>query len=147
MSVPDFQSMFVPFLQITADGQEHRFKQITESVADAMKLSKDDREEMLPSGNQRRLVNRVGWARTHLKHAKLIEYTGRGVMKITLREMEMLAGQPAALTLKDLDQFSEHYEWYHKKRPDKATVGNGSGGNPDGLTPEERIANLTSDLN
>ncbi len=146
MAVPDFQSMFVPFLQIAADGKEHAIKQISESVADAMQLSKEDREEMLPSGSQRRLANRVGWARTHLKHAELIEYTARGVMKITPRGLEVIAGQPASLTLKDLDQFPEHYEWHHKKRPDKPTGGD-SGGELEGLTPEERISNLTSELN
>tara|TARA_R110002049_G_scaffold285698_4_gene467036 strand:- start:185110 stop:186153 length:1044 start_codon:yes stop_codon:yes gene_type:complete len=147
MSVPDFQSMFVPFLKITADGEEHAIKQVTESIADAMQLSKEDREEMLPSGSQRRLANRVGWARTHLKHAGLIEYTARGVMKITPRGQELIGSQPSSLTLKDLDQFPEHFEWHHKKRPDKAIGGGGSGDEPETQTPEERIANLTGELN
>ena len=61
MAVPDFQSMFVPFLQVVSDGQDHTTKGITEAVANHFGLSKEDREEMLPSGNQRRLNNRVGW--------------------------------------------------------------------------------------
>lgn len=139
MAVPDFQSMFVPFLQITADGKEYKIKEITQAIADSMKLSKEDREEFLPSGNQRRLANRVGWARTHLKHAELIEYTSRGVMKITPRGLDLIAGKPTSLSLKDLDQFPEHYEWHHKKRPVDPI--------DEELTPEERIVGLTSELN
>jgi hypothetical protein len=43
MAVPDFQSMMLPFLQFAAD-----------------------REEVLPSGNQPRLGNRVGWCRSQI---------------------------------------------------------------------------------
>lgn len=52
MAVPDFQSMFVPFLQILSDGCEHTTKNMTEDVAKHFGLSNDDCEEMLPSGNQ-----------------------------------------------------------------------------------------------
>ncbi|MCA9125660.1 MAG: winged helix-turn-helix domain-containing protein [Planctomycetales bacterium] len=102
MADPDFQSMFVPFLCEFSDGEEHAIKQVTEAIADGMDLTRQDREEMLPSGSQRRLANRVGWARTHLKHAKLIEYTGRGVMKITQRGLDTLSSHPNGLTLKKI---------------------------------------------
>lgn len=139
--------MFVPFLSSIADGEEHAIKDVANAIADQMDLSREDREEMLPSGSQRRLANRVGWARTHLKHAGLIEYTGRGVMKITQRGQDVLAGTPSALTLKDLDQFPEHFNWHHKKAPSKPSGGNDEVTDLDTLTPEERIASLTSDLN
>lgn len=146
MAVPDFPSMFVPFLQIVSDGNEHHIKEITEAVADRMKLSKEDREAILPSGSQRRLANRVGWARTHLKHAGLIEYLGRGMMKITDRGIQLLASRPAALSLKDLDQFEEHRIW-------RAGGGKKGGGGDDGtvpiaveLTPIEQLSSLSSDL-
>lgn len=147
MAVPDFQSMFIPFLNSISDGGEHAIKDVANAIADQMELSREDREEMLPSGSQRRLANRVGWARTHLKHAGLIEYTGRGVMKITQRGQDVLAGTPSALTLKDLDQFPEHFNWHHKKAPSKPIGGNDEVADLDTLTPEERIASLTSDLN
>lgn len=147
MAVPDFQSMLLPFLQIIADGKEHPIKQITASIADAMGLSKDDREEMLPSGNQRRLANRVGWARTHLKNALLIDYTGRGVLKITQRGRDSIASNPGGLTLKDLDLFPEHYEWRHKERADDPIGVIDPNPVVDKLTPDEQIASLTSALN
>ena len=145
MAVPDFQSMFVPFLKIVSDGKDHTTKEIIESMAQHFELSNEDREEMLPSGNQRRLNNRVGWARTHLKHALLIEYVSRGVMKITPRGLELLATNPTSLNLRDLDKFPEHDEWFHKKRDKTKT--DDSKTTPESQTPEERIADLTGSLN
>ena len=148
MAVPDFQSMFVPFLKIASDGNEHSIKGVTEAIANCFDLVKEDREEMLPSGNQRRLANRVGWARTHLKHALLIDYMGRGIVKITDRGLELLASNPSALSLKNLDEFPEHNEWFHKKRPGKSpTIDSDEDRETDGLTPVERISSLTKSLN
>ncbi len=148
MAVPDFSAMFVPFLQVLSDGSEQHIQTITETVADRMGVSKEDRELMLPSGNQRRLANRVGWARTHLKHAALIEYCGRGVMKITDRGLQLLTTKPASLSLKDLDQFAEHKAWRSKG---KNIDGGGGGVSPvvvePGLTPMEQMSTLSSELN
>ena len=145
MSVPDFQSMFLPFLRIVSDGSEHSTRNVINRIADHFKLSKEDREEMLRSGNQRRLDNRVGWARTHLKHALLIAYVRRGVMKITDRGLELLATDPGSLNLRDLDKYQEHYDWFHTKRSSK---GRDKGPEPDteDQTPEEQIAGLTKTL-
>ncbi|MEX1039648.1 MAG: restriction endonuclease [Pirellulaceae bacterium] len=142
MAVPDFQSMFIPFLQILSDGNEHQIKVIAEMIANKMQLSKADREMMLPSGNQRRLANRVGWARTHLKHAGLIEYTKRGVMKITDRGTQLLASNPTALTLKDLDQFEDHKAWRSGQYGNDVEETNT---HPE-LTPSEQLSELAGSL-
>lgn len=147
MSVPDFQSMLVPFLHIVADGNEHTTKEVIAAMADHFELSKDDREELLPSGKQRRLNNRVGWARTHLKHALLIEYVRRGVLKITARGTELLATNTDVLNLRDLDKFPEHYEWFHKKRDKNEATESPASVETDTQTPEERISSLTEALN
>jgi len=147
MAVPDFQSMFVPFLRILSDGYEHTTKGMAEDVAKHFGLSKDDCEEMLPSGNQRRLSNRIGWARTHLKHALLIEYINRGVMKITERGQQLIATNPSALTLRDLDKIPEHNDWFHKKSSGKDEIEDITTTITDGLTPVERISGLTKSLN
>lgn len=149
MAVPDFQSMFVPFLKIAADGKEHSIKEMTEAIADHFELSKEDREEMLASGSQRRLANRVGWARTHLKHALLIDYVARGVLQITARGQELAATNPSKLTLKDLDKYPEHNEWFHQKPASKTASQERSEdtSDTDELTPIEQISNLTKSLN
>lgn len=58
----------------------------------------------------------------------------------------MLATNPGSLNLRDLDKFSEHDEWFHKKRPGKEKVDEPED-IADTQTPEERILSLTRALN
>lgn len=67
MAIPDFQRFMLPFLQILGDGEEHTLSEVIETLAEASGLTEDDRKELLPSGRQAKLDNRVGWTRTHLK--------------------------------------------------------------------------------
>lgn len=141
MAVPDFQSMFVPLLKVVSDGRNHTTKEIVEALVEHFQLSNEDREEMLPSRNQRRLNNRVGWARTHLKNALLIDYVGRGVVKITPRGLKLLATNPESISLRDLDEkYPEHLAWLNKKGPKPTPINGGTSSE----TPDEQIARLTN---
>ena len=51
--------------------------------------------------------NRVGWARTYLKKAGLIEAPNRGVFKITDRGFKTLTTNPVRIDAKFLEQFPE----------------------------------------
>jgi restriction system protein len=141
MAVPDFQSMMLPFLQFAADGNDHELSAVTEHIAQHFKLTPADREDMVPTGNQSRLGNRVGWCRTHLKQAGLIEYVRRGVFRITERGRQVLAQKPPSINLKFLNQFSEHRDWFQRPKPKEALQ------TPvEALTPEERMEDLADDL-
>lgn len=139
--------MFVPFLRFSADGAERKLSEVTAHIADHFQLSPADREEVLPSGNQNRLANRVGWCRTHLKHARLIESTRRGYFRISERGREALATNPAKLTLRDLDRYPEHLAWFHveKKRDDGSDAPAASEAE-DAATPEEQLDRLAAEL-
>jgi restriction system protein len=52
MTVPDFQSIMLPFLKIAGDGREHSFSETVEILAQQL-LSGEDLKEMLPSGQSR----------------------------------------------------------------------------------------------
>src|SRR5512139_3033136 len=110
MTVPDFQSMMLPFLKIAGDGQEHSFSEAVETLAKQLKISDDDWKELLPSG-QPRFENRVGWARTHLKKAGLLAPTGRGRFCITDRGKQVLKTSPDKIDLRFLMQFPEYVEF------------------------------------
>ncbi len=136
--------MMVPFLQLASDGKEHELQEAANYIADSFRLGPDDREEPLPSGNQTRLSNRVGWCRTHLKVAGAIEYVRRGVFRITERGLDLLKSHPEGLSLKILDQFQEHYDWFHSKaKKEPASTFSESTGSG---TPEEQIQALVADL-
>ncbi len=111
MAIPDFQSIMLPLLKIVSDGEVHSTNEVIETLASQFKLTEDDRRELLPSGNSRRFNNRVGWARTHLKKAGLIEYPERGKYQITKRGLQVLESEPIEITVSFLKQFSGFMEF------------------------------------
>ena len=145
MPVPDFQSIMLPLLRFAGDGKEHELRDAIDFIAEHFKLSPSDREELLPTGNQSRLDNRVGWARTHMKKAELLEYVRRGVFRITKRGQEVLKQSPPSLNLKFLDRFPEHKDWFHAE-----PAGNGVVTEPLNplivATPEEQMESISTGL-
>jgi restriction system protein len=84
--IPDFQTLMLPLLQILADGKEYRLRDVINALSDKFNLTTEERIQQLPSGNQAIIDNRIGWARTYLKKAKLLESPRRGVIKL-IREL------------------------------------------------------------
>lgn len=111
MAVPDFQSFFLPFLQLLSDGKEHSIRDMYPILADQLELSESDRQQVLPSGQMKTYVNRIGWTRTHLKKAGLINASKRGHLVITDRGREVLAQCPQRITVKSLQIFPEFQEF------------------------------------
>ncbi len=111
MAVPDFESLLLPLLQITADRQEHRWRETVDELARRIGLSEADRKVLLPSGRKAMFDNRAGWALTYLKKAGLVGSLGRGRFRITERGIRVLEGNPAEITAKSLDQFPEFLEF------------------------------------
>jgi restriction system protein len=108
MTVPDFQSIMLPLMQLASDGNEHSFRESVECLAKFFKLSEDDRKELLPSGQMRLFDNRVGWTKTHLLKAGLLEAPRRSIFQITTRGKEVLSRKPSQINSKFLKQFSEY---------------------------------------
>jgi len=70
----------------------------------------------LPSGSQFTFANRVGWARTYMNKAALLESTRRGYFRITPRGRQLLSKSPVEINVKFLDQFPEFIEFRTKHR-------------------------------
>lgn len=111
MSIPDYQSCMLPFLRFLGDGKEHTLREAEEALSENFSLTPAERAELLPSGQQGIFKNRVGWARTYIKKAGLIEATKRGVFKITDRGFKILASNPPRIDVKFLEQFPEFIEF------------------------------------
>src|SRR6267143_3659514 len=94
MNIPDYQSLMSPILLIAKDRKEHSVGEMTEHLAKSYNLTEQQRLEKLPSGKQSKFNNRVGWALTHLKKAKVLEPTEKGKFRITDRGMKLLSDTP-----------------------------------------------------
>ena len=67
LAIPDFQTVMLPFLEALRDGKERTMRDLTEELTRRFMLTKEERQEHLPSGPQSLFYNRVAWAKTHLK--------------------------------------------------------------------------------
>jgi restriction system protein len=101
----------LPLLELLQDGQPRQVGQIYSALADRFHLTTEERVEVLPSGLQSRFENRVGWACTYLKKAKLAVSPKRGTYEIAARGKEVLAQRPTRIDLRFLDQYEEVREF------------------------------------
>lgn len=110
----------LPLLELLGDGHEHRFGDAVEALADEFRLSEDERSQMLPSGRDRLIRNRVGWARTYLGKAGLLRAARRGFLQVTDRGLEVLASNPGRVDMKFLERFPEFLQFreLRHERPD-----------------------------
>jgi restriction system protein len=111
MVVPDYQSIMLPLMEFASDQEEHSLRNATDHLAIHFGLTDEDRKELLPSGKQTVFANRVGWAKTHLSKAGLLETPRRSIFKITFRGVEILSKKPQKINVSLLRQFPEFLEF------------------------------------
>lgn len=83
MAVPKYYEMYKSFLKALLDQKEHPFSDVKAQVISDFMLSDEDVAELLPSGRQAVFSNRIGWCRTYLKKAGLIDSPSRAHFVIT----------------------------------------------------------------
>jgi restriction system protein len=142
MAIPTFQQITLPLLKLLEDKQEHSLRQVIDTLTNEFILTSEEQRALLPSGKQAIFDNRVGWARTYMKKAGLLEYTRRGFFRITERGLDVLIQKPTMIDVKFLEQFEEFKEFQtirHEKAitPDREETEN---------TPEEALANAYQNL-
>lgn len=150
MSIPDYQALMLPLLRLASDGAEHAMRDVVEALAEELKLTEEERRELLPSGQQARFANRVHWARSYLKQAGLLDSPRRGYMMISQRGREVLSESPAELNVDFLMRFPEFQEFRSKSGTQSgANSGStGSGGSVGATdeTPEESVEAAYQDI-
>lgn len=73
LSIPDFQSVMLPVLKTLSLGDVISTADVVQQISDEFQLSEEQRAELLPSGKQTIIKNRIGWAITYLKKAGLLK--------------------------------------------------------------------------
>ncbi len=121
MGVPDFQSLMLPMLDLASDQKEHSLAEARETLSRKLGLSEEDRAQLLPSGHQTVLANRVAWAKVYMQRAGVLTSAKRGHFQISPRGIQVLADKPQRIDIKLLDQFPEFMEFRTKKGEVSAT--------------------------
>ena len=134
MSIPSFQEIMRPWLDLASDGQEHSLQDVIAALGDTLELTSDERSQMLPSGFQGTFTNRVAWAATHLQKARALDRVGRGRYRITDRGRALLLADTPITTARLLE-FSEYQEFKARSKGPEST----SSTRLDDVTPAEAI--------
>lgn len=135
MTIPDYQSIMLPLLQFAGDKKEHSLREAIEALANYFSLSNEGKKQLLPSGRQATFDNRVGWARTYLAKAGLLQTTRRGYFQISERGLKVLQQKPENIDNKFLRQYPEFLAFQAKRS--RAEVSDESKDSDPLQTPEE----------
>lgn len=117
--IPNYQQFMRPFLEKAneANGNEVKLRDVINQLAEHFNLSEEEKSETLPSGRQSILDNRVGWARTYLTKAGLLEVTRRAHFIITPRGKEALL-ENVDINNEYLKRFDEFIAFKQKSNDD-----------------------------
>lgn len=145
MPIPDYQTIMLPLLEALEDGNTYTTRDLTEKLAVLFKLTEQEKRELLPSGQQPVFANRVGWARTYLKKAGLLESERRATQRITIAGLEVLKKKPPQINIAFLEQFpafvafrTHHVNTTDTPAPLAPTI--------EGRTPEELLDNTYTSI-
>jgi restriction system protein len=112
MPIPDYQDFMLPLLQAVSDGKDYHIRDLTGRLADTLGLSLDQRQQLLPSGQQSVVANRVAWAKTYLKKAGLLDSPKRGYIRISSEGCKALGTHPAKIDNEFLKKYASFVDFY-----------------------------------
>lgn len=111
MAMPTYEDIMLPFLRYLSDGQIHTLEDLRATLSAGCNMNEEEKKRMLPSGRQNMFYNRLGWARTYLKKAYLIDSVARGQFKITQRGLDLLASFNGKIDKNVLMKYPEFLEF------------------------------------
>jgi restriction system protein len=143
--IPSFQELMKPFLEYLKDEKVHTIGEAEEYLAKHFDVADEERHQLLPSGKQAIFRNRVGWARTYLYKAGLLNVPQRASIVITQRGLEVLKENPEKIDIKYLMKFPEFVEFHKSHNAEEKIERKES---PEGdISPDEIIAQKIEEIN
>lgn len=89
MAIPKYNELYDYVIGILADGEEYSGKMMDELIIEQLYLTDEELNERNSAG-QLVIKNRIGWARTYLKKAGLIESKRRSYFNITSLGLDII---------------------------------------------------------
>lgn len=145
MAIPKYDEMYRAFLDCLADGQTHKSKEVKNAVADAFSVSEEERAQLLPSGRQAIFDNRIGWTRTYLKKAGLVQSPSRGIYTITAVGRQVLHENPKEIDNMYLQRFESFRRFVSRSNAEADAPL--SAAKPSGKTPQDILEEAFQQIN
>lgn len=149
MALPKYDEFYRLVLNALQDGKSHSMKEVRNSIAQTLHLTEQDLSETLSNGSSV-YAGRVGWAKTYLKKAEMIDFPQRGYITITPAGQSLLASnEPITNAL--LAKLSSAFLDFYRPQSGNSTSTQSDSGNTQISTPEtpqetfERVYNLINE--
>lgn len=149
MALPKYDEFYRLVLNALQDGKSHSMKEVRNSIAQTLHLTEQDLSETLSNGSSV-YAGRVGWAKTYLKKAEMIDSPQRGYITITPAGQSLLASnEPITNAL--LAKLSSAFLDFYRPQSGNSTSTQADSGNTQISTPEtpqetfERVYNLINE--
>lgn len=120
MPVPEFYHFIRPALDAHLGGDVRDLTSVRREVILKLKLTPEDEEELVASGNTTKAYDQTQWALTYLRAARLLEQPKRGWNRITDRGREFLRTAPEIIKPDLFHVFEEFREFQKPKGRSKA---------------------------
>lgn len=137
-----------PILHLIQDGQDHRIRDLYEPLSRHFSLTNEEVQELLPSGQQAKYVNRILWAKFHLSKAGAVVSPSRGTVRITEQGRRLLQQHPNAVSMRELSTIPTYAQFVGRG---KASADPPAEPQPTSATsttsPEEQLDALYAELN
>ena len=137
--IPDYQSLMLPLLEVARKG-ETSVPLASDEIAERFQLNPGERMQLLPSGKQSILHNRVHWAKLYLTKAGLLESPRRGRFIISDAGRELLSNPPQKIDTKYLLTIPSFRNFYKGNQESETTEPVPAGMTQS--TPEEIIESI-----
>ena len=144
LMIPAYQELMKPVLEKARDG-EIKFRDAVEQISKELNLTDEELSELLPSGKQTVIANRIGWAKTYLSKAGLLDTSKRGFFTITQRGIEALnSGKEINNSyLKQFDTFNSFQGQNSDPTESEATLSQEN----EQITPDEALRRAYEKIN
>ena len=142
MAIPDYQSITLPLLRLAGDGNICHIHDAYSGMVELFALTAEEKRTLLPSGKQKVIDNRVGWARTYLVKAGLLQSSKRGYFQITAAGQAFLKTNAETLTVDDLSAYDSFNEFMNRRNTQKKKPRSAD----QNQTPEEVLEQTTEEM-
>lgn len=148
MALPKYNEFYRLVLTVLQDGQSHSMKEVRDSIAQTLQLTEEDLSETLSNGSSV-YAGRVGWAKTYLKKAEMIDSPQRGYIAITPAGRSLLASTEPITNAVLAQKCPAFLDFYRPQNTDSTASAQPQASVPDDApeTPQETFERVYTLIN
>ena len=136
--LPKYNELMLPVLQVLEEKGVQGNHELRDALITSLEIPDELLDQRLPSGNQRIFDGRLGWARTYLAKAGLINRPRRATVEITEDGRQLLAQNPEVIDLAILKRYDNFRDFLARNKEEQSDEDIPEKDSAD-KTPEEQI--------